>query len=129
MLLMLVVPVCGSPATTNDDLELKITAGKLGGDVGIGVTFEAINNREATVTVIFMFAPLCLRAMLLPWIPLNIERTLQPHSIVRETCYFPVRSLGAVYATAGEKYNYSTHVERTGFHFRQWVFLNPITQE
>jgi hypothetical protein len=113
-MLMLTMPVCSSPETTNNDLELRIFAGKLRRNVGIGVTFEAFNNREETVNVSFMFMPLCLRVLLLPFYPMDIERTVKSYHTVRETCYFPVFSYGAFIAVAGEQYNSSTYIERTG---------------
>jgi hypothetical protein len=128
MLLMLVIPVSGSPATINDDLELRIFAGKFGSNVGIGVTFEAFNKRNEPVNVTFLFVPLVLRPWLWlsPIIPLEIERTVGSYQIVRETCYFPPLSVGAFYALAHERYNSSdTMVFRTGFHYRQRTFLNP----
>ena len=132
MLLMLVVPVRGSPPTTNDDLELRIFAGQLGLNVGIGVTFEAFNKRNEPVNVTFYFVPLVLRPWLwlLPIIPLEIQRTVGSYQIVRETCYFPPLSVGAFYALAYEKYNSTdTMVSRTGFHYRQRTFLNPSSEK
>lgn len=128
MLLMLVVPLSGSPATTNDDLELRIFAGQLGLNVGIGVTFEAWNTRDEPVNVTFYFAPLVLRPWLwlLPIIPLEIQRKVGSYQRLRETCYFPPLSVGAFYALAYEKDNSTeTMVARTGFHYRQRTFFNP----
>jgi len=119
LLLMLVIPLNGA-TKTNDEVEFHIYAGQRSGNVGIGVSYEAINNREVPVNVSFMFYPLCFR----PWAHMGINRVVQPQDTVKETFYFPILSIGVVLTEASE-WNNSNHITRIGYHIGQLVFLNP----
>jgi hypothetical protein len=119
LLMMLVIPL-NSATKNNDEVEFHIYAGQRGGSVGIGVSYEATNNREVPVDVSFVFYPLCFR----PWARMSINRVVQPQDTVKETFYFPISSIGVVLTQASE-WNSSYYVERIGYHIGQLVFLNP----
>lgn len=120
LLLMLVIPL-SSATQTNDQVEFHIYAGQPGGNVGIGVSYEATNNGEVPVNISFFFYPLCLR----PWTQMAIHRVVQPQDTVKETFYFPIFSIGLVLTEASE-WNNSNHITRIGYHIGQLVFLNPV---
>jgi hypothetical protein len=121
ILLMLVVPVYGSSATKNEDVEFKIYAGNNYGNVGIGITMEATNNGEEPADVTFIFAPICLR----PYAQSMVERKVQPQETVKESFYFPIMSFGLV-LTQADVDNSSNFIERIGHHIGQLTFLNPV---
>ncbi len=120
MLLMLVISP--TSATETDDVELQIYSGRIGGNVGVGVTYKATNTGEEPVNVTFLFGPICFRT----WSQMNIHREVQPHTTVKETFYFPIFSVGLVLTRAFEFNNTYNDIERLGYHIGQLVFLNPV---
>ena len=120
MLLMLVIPVYGSSATKNEDVEFKIYAGNNYGNIGIGISMEATNNGEEPADVYFIFAPICLR----PYAQSVVDRTVEPQETVKVSFYFPIISFGLVLTQASE-HNSSNFIERIGHHIGQLTFLNP----
>lgn len=117
--ILLMVVISPTSATEADDVEFQIYSGR-GKNVGIGVTFEATNNRDEPVNVSFLFYPICFRS----WSQMSIEREIQPHDTVKETFYFPIFSAGLVLTHAN--YNSSNYIERLGYHIGQLAFLNPV---
>lgn len=124
VLLMLVIPVCGSPAPTNGDVEFRIFAGKFYRNIGFGVTYEVLNTGDEPIEVLFTFHTINLIPR--PFAQGNLYLEVQPRQRVRETFYMPYFSAGVVFADIMEMSNTSNSMFRRGFYVRELVFLNPV---